>query len=487
MSALDFQPVIIGAGAAGLMAALTMSQPVVVLCAGALETSAASAWAQGGIAAATGPDDSTALHTADTIAAGAGLCDAAVVNQIISAGPATIEFLLGLGADFDRMPDGALALGLEAAHQRRRIVHARDATGAEIMRVLIAAARATPRITILEHAPATQLLVQDNQLHGVQAGTLTLRTGFAIIATGGIGGLFAHTTNPLGATGSGLALAARIGADLRDMEFVQFHPTALACGLDPMPLISEAVRGEAAVFVDDAGHPFMNGNDLAARDIVARAVAAKYAEGDNVFLDARNVPPEKFPGIFSVCRENGIDPRTQPIPIRAAAHYHMGGIAVNAASESSVRGLFAVGEAACTGLHGANRLASNSLLEALVTGRIAAEAITGAIAPKPITLHAAPHAAPRAPHAKLRDTRKICSTHLGISRNAEGIAEAIQHLQPYAQSSDAALVALLIAQAALQRRESRGAHFRTDFPAALQSATSSLQNLLTLTPKGLAA
>jgi L-aspartate oxidase len=168
----------------------------------------------------------------------------------------------------------------------------------------------------------------------------------------------------------------------------------------------------------------------------------------------------------------------------------MGGIAVNAASESSVRGLFAVGEAACTGLHGANRLASNSLLEALVTGRIAAEAITGAIAPKPITLHAAPHAAPpapRAPHAQLRDTRKICSTYLGISRNAEGIAEAIQHLQPYAQSSDAALVALLIARAALQRRESRGAHFRTDFPAAMQTATSSVLNLLTLTPKGLAA
>ena len=256
MSALDHQPVIIGAGAAGLMAALAFTQPVVLLCAGALEATAASAWAQGGIAAAIGPDDSISLHTADTIAAGAGLCDGPTVARIIAAGPAIIDALLTLGANFDRRADGQLALGLEAAHQRRRIIHAKDATGAEIMRVLIAAARATPRITILEHAPATELLVQDNQLHGVQVGTLTLRTGFAIIATGGIGGLFAHTTNPLGATGSGLALAARAGADLRDMEFVQFHPTALACGLDPMPLVSEAVRGEAAVLVDQTGHRF---------------------------------------------------------------------------------------------------------------------------------------------------------------------------------------------------------------------------------------
>jgi L-aspartate oxidase len=483
MSALDGQPVIIGAGAAGLMAALAFTQPVVVLCAGALENTAASAWAQGGIAAAIGPDDSVALHAADTIAAGAGLCDEQTVDRIISAGPAIIESLLGLGAAFDRQPDGQLALGLEAAHQRRRIIHAKDATGAEVMRVLIAAARATPRITILEHAPATELLVQDNQLHGVQAGTLTLRTGFAIIATGGIGGLFAHTTNPLGATGSGLALAARAGADLRDMEFVQFHPTALACGLDPMPLVSEAVRGEAAVLVDGSGHRFMNGQDLAARDIVARAVAAKYAEGGNVFLDARGVPAEKFPAIFSVCRENGIDPHTQPIPIRPAAHYHMGGIAVNAVCESSVRGLFACGEAACTGLHGANRLASNSVLEALVTGRMAAQAISGAAAPNLKTLLPAPRA-PRAAH--LREIRDICSTYLGISRNAAGIAEAIQKFLPRAATSDAALVALLIAEGAAQRCESRGAHSRTDFPDTVPAATSSLLNIANVTAVGLA-
>jgi L-aspartate oxidase len=485
MNALDGQPVIIGAGAAGLMAALCLPQPVVVLCAGTLGKGAASGWAQGGIAAAIGADDTTALHVADTLAAGAGLCDAAVVQKIIEAGPAAIEFLLGLGAAFDHQKDGTLALGLEAAHQRRRIIHAKDATGAEILRVLVAAARATPRITILEHTAATALLVQDNQVHGVQAGALTLRTGFAVIATGGIGGLFAHSTNPPGATGSGVALAARAGADLRDMEFVQFHPTALACGLDPMPLISEALRGEGAVLVDAAGERFMAGRDLAARDIVARAVAAKYAEGNSVFLDARGVPAAKFPAIFGVCRENGIDPATQPIPIRPAAHYHMGGIAVDAACESSVRGLYACGESACTGLHGANRLASNSLLEALVTGRMAAEAIARSDAPKLKAVNIAPR--PARQDEKLRAIREICSTYLGISREAAGITEAIDTLQPWAKASDTALVALLVAQAALQRRESRGGHFRTDFPQTLETGASSRQNISQILTTGLAA
>ncbi len=356
--------------------------------------------------------------------------------------------------------------------------------GRKFIRVLVAAARATPRITILEHTKATALLVQDNQVHGVQAGALTLRTGFAVIATGGIGGLFAHSTNPPGATGSGLALAARAGADLRDMEFVQFHPTALACGLDPMPLVSEAVRGEGAVLIDSSGHRFMEGQDLLARDIVARAVAAKYASGERVFLDARRVPAEKFPAIFAVCRENGIDPATQPIPIRPAAHYHMGGIAVDAACESSVCGLYACGEAASTGLHGANRLASNSLLEALVTGRMAAEAIACAEAPR---LKAVPTALAVHDDAPLPEIREICSASLGISREAAGMSEAVQKLKAYAQKSDAALVALLVAQAGLQRRESRGGHFRTDFPNTLEVGASSLQNISQLLATGLAA
>jgi L-aspartate oxidase len=453
-------PVIIGAGAAGLMAALCLApRPVTVLCAGALGIGAASGWAQGGIAAAVGADDSVALHEADTIAAGAGLCDRQAVARIIAAGPWAIETLQRYGANF------AEGLGLEAAHSRRRIVHAADATGAEIMRALIAAARATPSITIIEHASARELAVRDNAVAGVHActtcGPLSIATGAVIIATGGVGGLFTHTTNPRGATGSGIALAARAGAALRDLEFVQFHPTALGCGLDPMPLISEALRGEGAVFVDETGAAFMQGGDLAARDIVARAVAAKISSGGQVFLDARRVNAAKFPGIFATCRANGIDSAHQPIPVRPAAHYHMGGIAVDAHSESSVSGLFACGEAAATGLHGANRLASNSLLEAVVTGREAAAAISGrsGAGARPL-----PAFNPR-PSAEITPRiREVCSQHLGILRDAAGLTALTAQLTPLASRNDAALVALLIGQAALRRRESRGAHFRTDFP-----------------------
>jgi L-aspartate oxidase len=457
MTGLDNRPVIIGAGAAGLMAALCLApRPVTLLCGGRLGANAASGWAQGGIAAAIGADDSPALHAADTIAAGAGLCDPDVVARMVGAGPWVIEYLRRHGAKF---ADG---LGLEAAHSRRRIIHAADATGAEVMRVLIEAVRATPSITVLENMFARQIFTRDGAVTGVQIGGTVIATNTVIIATGGAGGLFADTTNPLGATGSGLALAARAGAALRDIEFMQFHPTALACGLDPMPLVSEALRGEGAVFVDDTGATFMNGGDLAARDIVARAVAAKYAEGGKVFLDARHVDGAKFPGIFAVCRENGIDPTVQPIPVRPAAHYHMGGVAVNEDCESTLRGLFACGEAAATGLHGANRLASNSLLEAMVSGRIVAEAINGRTArPARAGFAPAPLSAPRG----LREIRELCSQHLGILRNADGLNALLARVAPLADRSDAALVATLMAEAALRRQESRGGHSRTDFPA----------------------
>jgi L-aspartate oxidase len=484
------QPVIIGAGAAGLTAALCLApQPVIVLCNGPLGANAASGWAQGGIAAAIGSDDSALLHTEDTLAAGAGLCNAEIVARITGAGPWVIEKLLEHGAKFERAADGAIALGLEAVHSRRRIVHAHDATGAEVMRVLINAVRAAPHITVIEQASLTGLAVHDNALQAIHAetpqGSLHIKTAFAVLATGGIGGLFAQTTNPLSATGTGLALAARAGADLRDMEFVQFHPTAFASGLDPMPLISEALRGEGAIFVNDAGLPFMNGNDLAARDIVARAVAKQLGQGSEVFLDTRNVPPEKFPAIFASCQANGINPRTQPIPVRPAAHYHMGGIAVNADCESSIHGLFACGEVASTGLHGANRLASNSLLEAIATGRTAAETISGYTAPKTKTALSLQHAKRAVSH--LQEIRKICTENLGISRHAERMETAIQKLTPLAAQSDAALVALLIAHAALNRQESRGAHYRTDFPQTNRLATSSLINLSDLSTIGLAA
>lgn len=481
---MNNQPVIIGGGAAGLMAALCLApQKTVLLCGGSLGSNAASGWAQGGIAAVVGPDDSIDLHIADTIAAGAGLCDPATVARIIAGGPWVIETLLKHGADFGRNPDGSLALGLEAAHSRRRIVHAKDATGAEVMRVLIKAVRATPSITVIEQAVAEHVFVKDNIVQGVQFrignDVTVLPTASVIIATGGAGGLFAHTTNPRTATGAGLALAARAGADLRDIEFMQFHPTAFACGLDPMPLISEALRGEGAVFVDSSGNPFMNGGDLAARDIVARAVAAKYAAGEQVFLDARHVAADKFPSIFAVCRDNGIDPVTQPIPVRPAAHYHMGGIAVDAHSESSVHGLFACGEAAATGLHGANRLASNSLLEAMVTGRDAAAAIASRhprlLADTPVLTHQ------RQTTDNLPEIRNICSENLGILRSAEGLTRAIARLTPLAQTSNAALLALLMAQAALRRTESRGGQFRTDYPltnpALAHALTTNIRDL----------
>lgn len=457
--------IIIGGGAAGLMAALCLAPRAVWLLSGAPGTPA-SAWAQGGIAAAIGHDDTVALHSADTIAAGAGLCDSNAVARIIAGGPWAIEKLLTLGAKFDHDGTGGMALGLEAAHQRRRIIHSRDATGAEVMRVLQAAVRATPSVRVIENAAATSLAVEDNIIRGVQfrgpAGFHLVAAQAVILATGGLGGLFADTTNPRHAVGSGIALAARAGASLRDMEFIQFHPTALACGLDPMPLISEALRGEGAVFIDQSASPFMQGQDLAARDIVARAVAAKYAMGGQVSLDARSVPASKFPGIFAVCRANGIDPATQPIPVRPAAHYHMGGIAVDAQCESSITGLFACGEVASTGLHGANRLASNSLLEALVTGRDAAAAIAvrefGAARPLPRIQERADDI------SALATVRQICSDSLGIVRYGEDLQRAIAQLQHLALHSDAAYVARIIAASALQRRESRGGHLRRDFP-----------------------
>lgn len=465
---MNYTPiVIIGGGAAGLMAALCLApREVLLLAGGKAGANTASAWAQGGIAAAIGSDDSVALHVADTIAAGAGLCDAAAVARIIAGGPWAIEKLLALGAKFDRDETGSIALGLEAAHQRRRIIHAKDATGAEVMRVLDQAVRATPSVQRVEQALATSLVVEDNIVRGVQfrspTGFHVVAAHAVIFATGGLGGLFADTTNPRNALGAGLAMAGRAGARLRDMEFVQFHPTALVCGLDPMPLISEALRGEGAVFVDQSATAFMQGGDLAARDIVARAVAAKYAMGDQVYLDARRVLPSQFPGIFAVCCANGINPAKQPIPVRPAAHYHMGGIAVDEQCESSVTGLFACGEVASTGLHGANRLASNSLLEALVTGRDAAAAIAG-------REFSAARVLPRITEpiddvSTLSIVRKICTEYLGIMRCDEDLHRAVAQLQSLASHSAAAYVAQIIAVAALQRRESRGGHLRRDFP-----------------------
>jgi L-aspartate oxidase len=469
-------PIIVGGGIAGLMTALMLApMPVLLLSVGPLGGNSSSELAQGGLAASLGADDSPALHLTDTLAAGDGHCDADLAGNIIDAAPAAIEKLVELGVQFDRTLEGALCLGLEAAHSRRRIVHAGgDATGRELMRGLVGAVRRTPTVTVLEGFEARRLLVSDNAITGLIAvgpsGAATLPTACVVLATGGIGGLFLDTTNPDHSLGQGIALAARAGAVLADLEFVQFHPTALAGSARPMPLISEAVRGEGAVLIDEHGRRILAGTpgaDLAPRDVVARAVSRQVAAGHRIFLDARlclgSRFAERFPAIAAICHRAGIDPATEPIPVRPAAHYHMGGIAVDGSGRSSVDGLWACGEVACTGLHGANRLASNSLLEAVVSAGWVAESIATHSFATGRLLRAVPM--PQKPDAA--SIRPIISRALGVERDVEILRQAIVTLLPAATgneaASDPAVVALMIAVAALRREESRGAHCRSDF------------------------
>jgi L-aspartate oxidase len=476
----DDTPVIIGGGLAGLMAALHLApQPVIVLTQAPLGEQAASAWAQGGLSAAIGADDSTDLHLADTLAAGDGLCDAQVARRIVDAAPALVDELARLGARFDRDRQGRIGLSLEAGHSRRRIVHAMgDASGQEILRAVIAAVRLAGHAEIMEACSATRLLLRDGRIAGVLAtgpgGPFVLRSSRVVIATGGLGGLYVHTTNPAGATGQGLVLAARAGAALADLEFVQFHPTALDAGLDPMPLVSEAVRGEGATLIDEAGLRFMAGQgraELEPRDVVSRAVWHHMQAGHRIFLDARTALgprfASRFPGIAASCHAAGIDPATQPIPVRPAAHYHMGGISVGADGRSSVPGLWACGEAASTGLHGANRLASNSLLEAAVTGRAVAHDIAGTAGRRGAPL--APLAFPPQPDAST--VRPILSRYAGVLRDASGLAAAAGLLAKLAEqnttAADPALLGLMMITAMQRRTESRGGHARTDYPQSV--------------------
>ncbi|PAP92042.1 L-aspartate oxidase [Mesorhizobium wenxiniae] len=473
---LDGRPVIIGGGIAGLMTALHLTpEPVLLLSRTSLGADASSAWAQGGLAASLGDDDEPALHLSDTLAAGNGLCDAEAARRIVYAAPAVIEDLARLGVRFDCTPAGALRLGLEAAHNRRRIVHADgDGSGREVMRALIAAVRSTPTIEVVESIEARRLAVEDGRITGVLAncstGPVFLASGRIVLATGGIGGLFHDTTNPLGSCGQGLALAAHAGAVLADMEFIQFHPTALDGLGRPMPLISEAVRGEGATIVDETGRRFLDGvrgAELAPRDILARAVWRHLADGHRVFLDARQKPgaifAQHFPTIASACGRAGIDPAHDLIPVRPAQHYHMGGVAVDGSGRTSVPGLWACGEVASTGLHGANRLASNSLTEAVVCPRWVAESVAGSP-----DGGGKPAMAPDLLAPDPRPVRPILSRVLGVTRDGEGLKEAARALllllQRHDAASDPAAVGLMIAVAALLRRESRGAHFRTDFP-----------------------
>ena len=486
----DGAPVIIGGGLAGLMTALALApQPVLLVTRAPLGFEASSVLAQGGVAAALGADDDVSLHLADTLAAGDGICDEAVASAILAAAPGAIEQLARLGVAFDSDGGGNIVLGLEAAHSRRRIVHAGgDATGRDIIRALARKACETPSITVWEATAARRLIVDDNAVTGVLCdtaqGPVIFATDRVVIATGGIGGLFLHSTNPAGSFGQGLALAARAGAVMADLEFVQFHPTALDGKSWPQKLISEAVRGEGAILIDERGDRFMAdqpGAELAPRDVVARGVWRHMVAGHRVFLDARNIGgmdvARRFPTITALCREAGIDPVTQPIPIRPAAHYHMGGIAVDRSGRTSVDGLWACGEVACTGLHGANRLASNSLLEAAVCGGWVAQDIAA--------MSASRRRQPRTPVAGVDSgpapVRPILSRAAGVLRDRDGLRAAARTLYPLAVSreaaSDPALVGLMIVIAALRREESRGAHARTDFPKHANSARRSTLRL----------
>lgn len=468
---------VVGSGIAGLVTALTLApQPVVLLTRGALGAESSSGWAQGGIAAALGPDDSTDLHLADTLAAGDGLCDEMAARAILSGTASAVAALERFGVRFDRLADGALQFGLEAAHSRKRIIHADgDGTGAAIIRALTAAVKACPSVTVLEGVEVRRLLASDGAIAGLLCagpdGAFTLAATRVVLATGGVGGLFDASTNPAGNFGQGVMLAARAGAELRDMEFVQFHPTALATPRRPLALVSEAVRGEGAILLNEKGERFMSGTpgaELAPRDVVARAIGREIARGGRVYLDARQALgarfASRFPLIHALCAEAGIDPACDLIPVRPAAHYHMGGVATDVAGRTSVDGLWVVGEAACTGLHGANRLASNSLLEGTVIGLRAAHEIAGMAASKARPI---PEIA-LGPAPDLRMVREIASRDLSVVRDQTGLDRAIAGLLPLATgagpSADPALVALSIAVFARLREESRGAHARSDFP-----------------------
>lgn len=489
--------VIVGAGLAGLFTALKLApMPVTVIAAASLGEGAASVWSQAGVAAALDPKDSPERHAADTIAAGAGIVDESVARFVTEEGPARVADLVDYGVQFARDAHGKFVLSQEAAHSIRRVVGVSgDRAGVGIMQALIAKVRATPSIRVLEGFEADDLIVADGRVQGVRlvrvrgagSGAYEFYPACAVVlATGGIGALYSVTTNPEFARGEAIAMAARAGAVIADAEFVQFHPTAINIGLDPAPLATEALRGEGATLVNGRGERFMLRIDargeLSPRDIVARGVFAEVVSGRGAFLDCRKAIgpefPEAFPTAYESCRAAGIDPVTDLIPVAPAAHYHMGGIATDAWARTSVTGLWAVGEVASTGLHGANRLASNSLLEAVVFGARAAEKIRSldrnsrsklAVDLKHVSAPRRSVAADRKQAvARLRHTMM---ERVGVRRTAAGLLEgmAIARDIEHAAGTDRvlanmALAARFVAAGALIRQESRGAQTRDDFP-----------------------
>ena len=515
--------VVVGSGAAGLMTCLELPRQLrVLLLSKSSAPPSASRWAQGGIAAVTGADDSFASHIADTLKAGAGLCDPAAVEVLVREAPACVERLVQLGMDFDRTPQG-LSTTLEAAHSHRRVLHAQDRTGGALVDALEREVQRRPGLEQRKGIPALQLWVENGQCLGLQVlegqRLRWLRTGAVVLASGGGGHLFAHTTNPAQASGDGVAMAWSAGARVRDLEFVQFHPTALMLPDAPHFLISEAVRGEGARLFDDAGRSpveRLEGGDLAPRDQVSRALARCMAEQGvtHLWLDLRPVGRERlerqFPTILRRCRELGLAPGDAPIPVAPAAHYWMGGIGTDLEAATSLGGLYAVGEVASTGVHGANRLASNSLMECLVFARRLRH-----LQPQPLPSapRGAPCEAPALSEAEARsgpdetsllaaiaDLRRLCWQVAGVERRGVDLIGALRQVRsersgherspllrrahdlPHDQEltltpeqgrrlllqqdlRQRLVLAELLMEAAAFRVESRGGHYRTDCPA----------------------
>ena len=466
--------VVVGAGLAGLSAALAAAPANVLLVTGApLGQGCSSAWAQGGVAVALADPDTPAQHAADTVAAGAGIVDADAARGLTEAGPAAVYALADLGAPFDRTASGGFAQSLEAAHSRARVARVKgDQAGKAIMEAVLTAVLAAPHIEVLSDAPLRGLLQDaDGRVRGVLAGDQEIVARAVVLATGGIGGLYAITTTPAELVGQGLGLAALAGAEIADAEFVQFHPTAIDIGRDPAPLATEALRGEGARLVGDDGQPFMQryhpAGELAPRDIVARAIHTERQAGRGAFLDATasvgGAFPEEFPAVYAACLGGGIDPCVQPIPVVPACHYHMGGIAADLEGRTTLPGLFAAGECASTGVHGANRLASNSLLEAAVVGARAGIAASVEIDPGTEALPAEPAA--DLPDEDLQALRRAMSRDAGVVRDAAGLQRLLGLIDVQrARHGEAPplVAARLVAACALARGESRGAHFRSD-------------------------
>jgi L-aspartate oxidase len=507
----DVDFLIVGGGIAGLRAAIELAGAGRVLILTKAETAESNTgYAQGGIAAALGPGDAASLHAADTVNAGDGLCEEVAVRVLVENGPRYVNELIGWGARFDVDADGKPAFGLEAAHSVHRVLHAGDATGREIARALWARVANERSVQSISHALVTELVVESGAVRGARFFDRSgvgreVRARATLLATGGAGQVFRETTNPGIATGDGLALAYHAGARLADLEFVQFHPTALNHPNAPRFLISEALRGEGARLVNADGEAFMKryhaAGDLAPRDVVARSIVREADRtGQAVFLSLSHLDASRvrarFRTIAATCELVGLDIASDPIPVGPAAHYVMGGVETDVWGRSSLSGLFAAGEVACTGVHGANRLASNSLLEGLVFGGRAGEAMkqpmaapndlrTGWRVAKPVD-SSAPETSPASPQAALRDgsdVRELMWRAVGLFRTRDDLRVAVARLEDGCRRMESAVaattepnanvwrefnlftVARLIAMSALRREESRGAHFRTDFPA----------------------